>query len=208
MSRVSWRIAAGVAVLSLVVAALVGVAGVAAAPITDQSVMSSLYFPWIPNGETLDGAGPWYGAVSLQNLESVPVDVAFNSTTNTVTIPARGTVSLSAGTLGIAAPGGQLVATASWDASSLPTAVCTPAGTTTQTVSTTQTVTHTTQNGADTITLPSNETFKDVTSVTYGSTTYVLNKDYKVVTINGQVFNVDWSLGGSQPPTNATYSVN
>src|SRR4051812_46735062 len=30
----------------------------------------TFYFPWVPNGETIGGQGPWYADVSFQNLGS------------------------------------------------------------------------------------------------------------------------------------------
>jgi hypothetical protein len=39
------------------------------------------YFPWVPNGSTLDGMGPFYGAVTVQNVQTGealdPVDLYF-----------------------------------------------------------------------------------------------------------------------------------
>lgn len=202
------RILSLVAALALVVTLFGGAASLAAAaPITDQSVMTSLYFPWVPNGETLAGAGPWNGAVTIQNLEASSVVVGFNTTTSSVTIDAHSSIQMSAAALGVPAPGGLLVATASWNSTDLPDDICTPGGTGTQEKTATVATTRGVANGADVLTLQAGQTLKSVDAVTYGSTTYIAATDYNVVPVNDTTFNIDWSLGGAEPPTGATYSV-
>jgi hypothetical protein len=30
----------------------------------------SIYFPFVPHGETINGTGPWYGSITVQNIET------------------------------------------------------------------------------------------------------------------------------------------
>jgi hypothetical protein len=41
----------------------------------DHQVFTKQYFPFVPNGEMIGGTGPWYGSISVQNLENAPVHV-------------------------------------------------------------------------------------------------------------------------------------
>ncbi|HEU5424352.1 MAG TPA: DUF4815 domain-containing protein [Nitrolancea sp.] len=208
-----WRtrilsLAATLAMVATLFAGAVSLA--AAAPITDASVMTPLYFPWVPNGETLAGAGPWNGAVTIQNLEASSVVLGFNTTANTVVLNAHSSLQMSAAALHVAAPGGLLVATASWNSADLPAGICTPGGTGTQQQSATVGTTRGVANGADVISLPAGQTLTSVDAVTYGTTTYVVGTDYNVVQANDTTINIDWSLqgvGSKEPPTGATYSV-
>jgi hypothetical protein len=77
-----------------------------------------IFFPWVPNGTTIDDprghgtSGPFYGAVTVQNLEAEPVDVYFTSTNRcddqdlgnglSITLEDLQSRTLSAETLGIA----------------------------------------------------------------------------------------------------------
>jgi hypothetical protein len=108
--------------LGLVLSLFVGVLGSASAehagsPVGDAS-SAHVYFPWVPNGSEIDGTGPWYGTVTLQNLENraVSLDVyrgvglATGPTggwtlAETIVLAANGSITLSAATLGVPEPG-------------------------------------------------------------------------------------------------------
>ena len=73
-----------------------------------------VYLPWVPNGETLDGVGPWYGVLSFQNLSdnscSISVFVASvaNGTwanTAQISLTSGATRSVRASGLAVPAPG-------------------------------------------------------------------------------------------------------
>lgn len=39
-----------------------------------------LFFPFVPNGSSIGDTGPWYGSVTVQNLEAEPVTLRFATT--------------------------------------------------------------------------------------------------------------------------------
>jgi hypothetical protein len=75
----------------------------------------SVYFPWVPNGAMLDDMGPFYGTVTIQNLEPEPVKVTiivgwFNGPDTKHDVPAWGSITLSASEIGVPAPGSAVLA--------------------------------------------------------------------------------------------------
>jgi hypothetical protein len=83
----------------------------AARAVTSASSPYVVYLPWVPNGETIDGIGPWYGILSFQNLSddscsiTVYVAAADNGTwTNTAQISLTGGAVRSVRASGIAVP--------------------------------------------------------------------------------------------------------
>lgn len=32
-------------------------------------LFDAIYFPWVPNGDNTDGTGPWYGSITVQNID-------------------------------------------------------------------------------------------------------------------------------------------
>jgi hypothetical protein len=58
------------AVLVIVIGTLI--AGVGETGVRAQSGpqlhYSAIYFPWVANGDEIDGVGPWYGSITVQNV--------------------------------------------------------------------------------------------------------------------------------------------
>jgi hypothetical protein len=105
--------------LGLVVGAFAAALGPASADhptppevIGDES-SAHVYFPWVPNGSVIDETGPWYGTITLQNLEpvSAELDVYVGqdgggfSLAQTLSLAANGSTTLSAADLDISSPG-------------------------------------------------------------------------------------------------------
>jgi hypothetical protein len=82
----------------------------------------AIHFPWVPNGATLSGLGPFYGTVTIQNLEAEEIvlyykatdegDLGNLSTYESAPVDALGAVTLSAATIGVPSPGAGVVALA------------------------------------------------------------------------------------------------
>jgi hypothetical protein len=103
--------------MGLILGAFVGVFGTAGAqPIAPPMLgsatesASSAYFPWVPNGNvTVDPhgfgeTGPWYGTITLQNLELSPalIDIYVDGeVAQTITLYPWASTTISAGDLGI-----------------------------------------------------------------------------------------------------------
>lgn len=82
----------------------------------------SVHFPWIPNGEMIDGVGPWYAEITLTNLE--PNEVASieiyagNAPGNgayqllhTTELPTYGSEKISSFDLSVPEPGASVIVT-------------------------------------------------------------------------------------------------
>ncbi len=65
--------------LLAVAMAVSAVAGLTVAPAGAQTGPewpdTSIFFPYVPNGEELAGTGPWFGTVTVQNVEGDPIVV-------------------------------------------------------------------------------------------------------------------------------------
>jgi hypothetical protein len=193
--------------LGLVVGLMAGVVGSASADTSPAGTESQwIYFPWVPNGEMMDGAGPWYGTVTIQNLENYRVDISIldesGGTTSTTTLEPNASKTMSADQLGVGSPGGAVAVQSAWDPAAADElfldGVCDL---------TTQTDTIT-KGGADTADAMSTSTTDDtsvvVTQVINGNTvTYVNGTDFNVVNHNS----IDWSPAGAEPATGTTYTV-
>jgi hypothetical protein len=114
---------------------MAGVVGSASAADTSPAGSESqwIFFPYVPNGEMLDGAGPWYGTVTIQNVEDYRVQISFGQTASGVdttqhstTLEAHASKTFSAAQLGIASPGAGVAVQSSWAAPDLPTSICAP----------------------------------------------------------------------------------
>ena len=108
--------------LGLVVGLMAGVVGSASADTSPAGTASQwIYFPWVPNGEMMDNAGPWYGTVTIQNLENYRVIITLydeaGGTTNTTTLEPNASKTMSADQLGVASPGGAVAVQSAWDLS-------------------------------------------------------------------------------------------
>lgn len=107
--------------LGLVVGLLAGAVGSAGATTTYDSNVDWLFFPWVPNGEELDGEGEWYGSVTIQNLENFPIRIDFSNTAGgnigtgqMTTLEPHASKSFSAANLGLPDGGAGVAVRASW----------------------------------------------------------------------------------------------
>jgi hypothetical protein len=84
-------------------------AGIAVPGSANEPFPQAMYFPWVPNGSMLGTMGPFYGAVTVQNLEGVAVTLYFRSWTSATPTPRPlipyASYTLSADELGVPAPG-------------------------------------------------------------------------------------------------------
>jgi hypothetical protein len=105
----------GVALLCGVLALLTALTGLAvlgqSRPVAAQAPYN-VYLPWVPNGDTLNGQGPWHGKVSFQNLSenqcSVSIFVGrpgFWQKTAQLSVNAYAVRSISASSLAVPEPG-------------------------------------------------------------------------------------------------------
>jgi hypothetical protein len=103
--------------LGLVLSAFAGALGPVSADHTEVDLPEShMYFPWVPNGSMIDGTGPWYGTVTVQNLENLPVNINVNvgtgggfSQVEILTLQPNGSLTLSADALGVPSDGSSVV---------------------------------------------------------------------------------------------------
>jgi hypothetical protein len=80
---------------------------------------TSIYFPWVPNNTPLGSLGPFYGTVTIQNLESEEVTVYYKATDDgelddlnefdDLVLDGRASVTLSAEDLGVPAGGSGVI---------------------------------------------------------------------------------------------------
>ncbi|HLI50490.1 MAG TPA: hypothetical protein VKU87_01760, partial [Thermomicrobiaceae bacterium] len=105
-------------------------AGTAGAETPPGSQADLIFFPWVPNGETLNNSNPWYGSIVIQNIESVPVNIAIGATAGgampmVATIQPHASYTFSASQLatllGWTGKGGGAVVQATWVPTALPT---------------------------------------------------------------------------------------
>jgi len=187
------------AALGLIVGAL---AGLTTAPAPAQQGpqnpgQNAIFFPWVPNGETLNGTGPWYGTVTVQNLNNAEITVDFHKPgDSSSSTPILSTVlepfaskTLSAAQLGISSPGGAVVALAE--------------------CSETVTVTHGALDSTDTVTAPVDTATPNIV-VKQGSTTYVSGTDYTIQNLTSTGFQINWNTGNvnaNEPAPGSQYKV-
>jgi hypothetical protein len=111
------RLGASVIALALVASAFAVALTPAGADTPSYSGTEWVFFPWVPNGETLDGTGPWHATVTIQNLEDETINVNTHSVAGgsgsfSTTISARASKTLPASQLGVGSPGGPLAISA------------------------------------------------------------------------------------------------
>src|SRR5579875_868183 len=122
--------------LGMVVGLLVGVVGSASAvtPTPAYGGTNWIFFPWVPNGEKVDSTGPWYGSITIQNLEDSPIVLTFGPTagstggaltnvTQNAIVQAHAAYTFTASQIFGATStvtGGGVAATAAWDSNALP----------------------------------------------------------------------------------------
>ncbi|HET9015487.1 MAG TPA: hypothetical protein VFN57_07820 [Thermomicrobiaceae bacterium] len=220
-----------VVALGLVTGLLVGAVGSVGAantgaPVPSDMSGSSLYFPFVPNGAMMNGTGPWYGTVTVQNLEDVPINISLTNTgTATVATTAplnpKASKTFSAASLNIPTTGsmvGGVQVTATWASTSTVPSGVTCGGSSNQPNSSSIQVVKGAAGTADSFTAPAGETITSVTEVSQGTNVYyspsgtpAVNQTAPppVVTVNGsgQGVSIDWSAAGSQPTTGSIYQV-
>jgi hypothetical protein len=113
------RLLASVAALALVTSAFAVALMPAGADTPSYSGTEWVFFPWVPNGETLSDTGPWYATVTIQNLEGETINVNTHSVAGggssfTTTISPYASKTLPAGQLGVGSPGGPLAISANF----------------------------------------------------------------------------------------------
>jgi hypothetical protein len=107
--------------LGLVVGLLAGAVGSAGAVTPSGSNVEWLFFPYVPNGEELDGSGEWHGSVTIQNLENYQVRIDFSNTAGgnlatgqATTLEPHASKTFSAANLGLPDGGAGVAVRASW----------------------------------------------------------------------------------------------
>ncbi len=86
-------------------------------PIAGADVSGTIYLPWVPNGDTTGGLGPWFGQIEIQNPSSsicivqVTAGVAGGSWpgSTTVDLGPHQMADLSPESIGLREPGGAVV---------------------------------------------------------------------------------------------------
>jgi hypothetical protein len=114
--------------MGLTLGLFVGALGITSAQNGDLDISFNLpsgegapgaYFPWVPYGSELDGMGPFYGAVTVQNLEDEARDLyffpglgesdqAYGHPYIVANVQAFASVTVNAGSLGLPEPGGSV----------------------------------------------------------------------------------------------------
>src|SRR5690606_11596189 len=78
-----------------------------------------IYFPWVPNNDTIAGIEGVTGSITVQNVEPFAVDVtvsdAAGNELTSITLNPRASQTWTADQLGIAEPGAGVRATAVWN---------------------------------------------------------------------------------------------
>ncbi|HLI52281.1 MAG TPA: hypothetical protein VKU87_10815, partial [Thermomicrobiaceae bacterium] len=129
------RLFAAATTLGLLIGLIEGVvgAGGAAAETPPGSQSDLIFFPWVPNGETLNNGNAWYGSIVVQNLEASPINLQLGLTAGGVfpiaaVVQPHAAYTFSAADLasklGWTGKGGGVVAAATWLTSSLPASIC------------------------------------------------------------------------------------
>jgi hypothetical protein len=193
--------------LGLVIGLMAGVVGSASADDSPAGTESQwIFFPYVPNGEMLDGAGPWYGTVTIQNTEDYRVIISFGQTASGVdtsqhstTLEPHASKTFSADQLGIASPGAGVAVQSSWALiDELPDSICQANFTSEQVV----------RGGtADTADQLSGTIGDDgsvyVTQTVNGTTTTFPSSAYFIKNHTS----IDWSPVGPEPGPGTTYTV-
>src|SRR5690606_6215845 len=152
----------------------------------------AIYFPWVPNDDSLAGIDGITGSVTVQNLEGFAVDVtltdADGNELTSITLNPRASQTWTADQLGIEAPGAGVIATADWadvqDLFDAGVIVCDE--------STTEGTRGTPENTTDEIT---GLTAKPTTVAIAG---YRVGADFNWRYENGTLY-IDWRPSGAEP---------
>jgi hypothetical protein len=141
---------------------------------------TTIYFPFVPNGEVLAGTGPWFGAIAIQNVEgtAIVVEVYRAGTSAPVSraqVNANGSRVWTSGDIFGSASSGTFFPVRG-----------TPA------------------NTADVISLGSCQPTS--ISVRQGDTRYSSPSDY-TYTISGSTLTINWAPAGAEPAGGTSYTV-
>ncbi|ACZ39395.1 hypothetical protein [Sphaerobacter thermophilus] len=185
--------------LGLITGLFVGaIAPAAAAP--EEPGEGAIYFPWVPNNDSLAGIDGITGSVTVQNLEpfSVHVDVydAAGNELTSITLNPRASQTWTAAQLGIDEPGSGVIAVAHWfDFAE----ICDVVGEGPVTLGTRGKPADTTDEFA----VPDGygEDWNKIQVVGY-----VEGRDYNWWVANGILY-IDWSLDGTEPAYNTPIKV-
>ena len=105
-------------VLGLVTGLVAGAIAPAGAAGPEFPGESSIYFPWVPNNDTIAGIEGMNGSVTVQNVEILPVDVTLTDAAGqeltTITLNPRASQTWTADELGLDEPGSGVIASAEW----------------------------------------------------------------------------------------------
>ncbi len=107
----SERLRAAFALLLVISAFIVAV------PVASAADSETVYLPWVPNGDTTGGLGPWYGRIEIQNTAATlcSIHIAIPSATggwtvhNTFIVGPNQLSDLSPSDIGLPTPGGAVV---------------------------------------------------------------------------------------------------
>ena len=98
--------------LAVLVGLIVPLSGVFSQDVRAQGELQRFYFPWVPNGDQINGIGPWHGKLSFQNLDdqTCAVSIYVGRTgswikTAQLSITSGSSRSISANSLAIPSPG-------------------------------------------------------------------------------------------------------
>lgn len=92
-----------------IMAAVPGITYLVQPPAASAQEMHVVYLPWVSHAGTTNGAGPWYGKISMQNLSDIPCSVSIwvggpDGWTRNAQLSLRGGASRSIGSTSLAVP--------------------------------------------------------------------------------------------------------
>ena len=140
---------------------------------------TTIYFPFVPNGEELAGVGPWYGTITIQNVEDEPIIVDIFRSDGTVAI----------GGIQLNEHGSRTFSSASLFASAVGTFTA---------------IRGAVANGTDTISVGTCQASS--VSVRQGATVFSQGTDY-TWTQTGSTITINWGPAGSEPLAGTSYTV-
>jgi len=140
---------------------------------------TTIYFPFVPNGEELAGVGPWYGTITIQNVEDEPIIVDIF----------RSNGGLAIGGIQLNEHGSRTFSSASLLASAVGSFTA---------------IRGAVANGTDAISVGACQASS--VSVTQGATVFRQGTDY-TWTQTGSTITINWGPAGSEPLAGTGYTV-
>ena len=197
-------------------------------PVPFDMTGSALYFAFVPNGAVINGVGPFFGTVTVQNVEDVPINITLSNTSGvaqqTAPLNPHASKTFSAASLNIPSTGnmvGGIKVTSTWQSTTNPAylplgVIC---GTTSPSTSSGQiNVTSNATNGVDAFAAPAGQTINAISSIDFGTTVWsgpfpavgasTATTPGVSINPNGQGATIDWTNVVGAPPENAIYQVN